>query len=164
MDLKTESDALHKVPMFAKLEPSKLKLLAFTSQLLTFEDGEILFEQGDPSDSAYVVLEGDMEVLVGRGDEVDVAGVLGINELVGEMGVLANAPRSATIRARGQVVALRIEPDLFLDLIAENASVALDIMRQLSVKLARSHRQYEELQLETRQSGEIVGGSTYFDE
>ena len=98
MDLKTESDALRKVPMFAKLEPSKLRLLAFTSQLLTFEDGEILFEQGDPSDSTYVVLDGDMEVLVGAGDKIDVAGVLGINELVGEMGVLANAPRSATIR------------------------------------------------------------------
>lgn len=164
MDLKTESDALRKVPMFAKLEPSKLRLLAFTSQLLTFEDGEILFEQGDPSDSAYVVLDGDMEVLVGSGDEIEVAGVLGINELVGEMGVLANGPRSATIRARGQVVALRIESDLFLDLIAENASVALDVMRQLSAKLARSHRQYEELQLETRQSGENVGGSTYLGE
>ena len=164
MDLKTESDALRKVPMFAKLEPSKLRLLAFTSQLLTFEDNEILFEQGDPSDSAYVVLDGDMEVLVGSGDEIDVAGVLGINELVGEMGVLANAPRSATIRARGQVVALRIESDLFLDLIAENASVALDVMRQLSAKLARSHRKYEALQLETRQNGQNVGGSTYLDE
>ena len=164
MDLKTESDALRKVPMFAKLEPSKLRLLAFTSQLLTFEDDEILFEQGDPSDSAYVVLDGDMEVLVGSGDEIDVAGVLGINELVGEMGVLANAPRSATIRARGQVVALRIESDMFLDLIAENASVALDVMRQLSEKLARSHRQYEELQIETRHSGENVGGTTFLDQ
>jgi CRP/FNR family cyclic AMP-dependent transcriptional regulator len=164
MDLKTESDALRKVPMFAKLEPSKLRLLAFTSQLLTFEDDEILFEQGDPSDSAYVVLDGDMEVLVGSGDEIDVAGVLGINELVGEMGVLANAPRSATIRARGQVVALRIESVLFLDLIAENASVALDVMRQLSAKLTRSHRRYEELQRETRQSGDNVGGSTFLGE
>jgi CRP-like cAMP-binding protein len=164
MDLKTESDALRKVPMFAKLEPSKLRLLAFTSQLLTFEDGEILFEQGDPSDSTYVVLDGDMEVLVGAGDKIDVAGVLGINELVGEMGVLANAPRSATIRARGQVVALRIEADLFLDLIAENASVALDVMRQLSEKLARSHRQYEELQLEVNLSGDNVGGTTYLDD
>ena len=164
MDLKTESDALRKVPMFTKLDPSKLRLLAFTSQLLAFDDDEILFNQGDPSDSTYVVLEGDMEVLVGSGDEIDVAGVLGINELVGEMGVLANAPRSATIRARGQVLALRIEAELFLELLAENPSVALDVMRQLSLKLARSHRMYEELQLETVRSGENVGATTYVGE
>jgi len=148
VDLKTEADALRRVPMFAKLEPSKLKLLAFTSQLLTFEDQEILFEQGDPSDSAYLVMQGDMEVLAGSGDDTFVAGVLGPNELVGEMGVLANAPRSATIRASGQVVALRIEADLFLDLLAENPDVALDVMRQLSDKLARSHRQFERLKAE----------------
>lgn len=164
MDLKTEADALRKVPMFTKLDPSKLRLLAFTSQLLTFDDDEILFNQGDPSDSTYVVLDGDMEVLVGSGDEIDVAGVLGINELVGEMGVLANAPRSATIRARGQVLALRIEAELFLELLAENPSVALDVMRQLSIKLARSHRKYEQLQLETVRSGENVGATTYVEE
>ncbi|MFT5174675.1 MAG: CRP/FNR family cyclic AMP-dependent transcriptional regulator [Gammaproteobacteria bacterium] len=164
MDLKTESDALGKIPMFAKLEPSKLRLLAFTSQSLTFDDGEILFNQGDPSDSAYVLLKGDTEVLVVTGERVDVAGVLGINELVGEMGVLANAPRSATIRARGQVVALRIEADMFLDLLAENPSVALDVMRQLSSKLARSHRRYEELQQETMLAGDNAGASTYLGE
>jgi CRP-like cAMP-binding protein len=148
VDLKTEADALRKVPMFAKLDPSKLRLLAFTSQLLTFEDAEILFKQGDPSDSTYLVLLGEMEVLAGSDDDPVVAGVLGANELVGEMGVLANAPRSATIRARGAVRALRIEADTFLELLAENPGVALDVMRQLSGKLARSHRQFEQLQVE----------------
>lgn len=148
MDLKTEADALRKVPMFAKLEPSKLRLLAFTSHLLTFEDGEILFKQGDPSDSTYLLLHGEMEVLAGNEDAPVVAGVLGANELVGEMGVLANRSRSATIRARGAVRALRIEADTFLVLLAENPGVALDVMRQLSGKLARSHKQFEQLQVE----------------
>ncbi len=75
MDLKTESDALRKVPMLAKLEPAKLRLLAFTSQLLTYEDAEILFDKGDPSDSTYVLIDGEMEVLVGTGEDVVVAGV-----------------------------------------------------------------------------------------
>ena len=148
MDLKTEADALRKVPMFAKLDSSKLRLLAFTSQLLTFDDGEILFEQGDHSDSAYLVMQGEMEVMAGHAQDAVVVGLLGTNELVGEMGVLANAPRSATIRARGQVRALRIEGQMFLDLLAENPSVALDVMRQLSGKLARSHKQFEQLQIE----------------
>jgi len=148
MDLKTEADALRKVPMFTKLELSKLRLLAFTSQLLTFEDKEILFEQGDPSDSAYLIIAGDTEVLSGIGDELVVADILGANQLVGEMGVLGNAPRSATIRARGQVQALRIDGGMFLDLLTENPGLALDVMRQLSEKLARSHKQFEQAQAE----------------
>jgi CRP-like cAMP-binding protein len=151
MDLKTEVDALRRVPMFAKLDPSKIKLLAFTSQLVTFDDREILFEQGDPSDCAYLVMTGEMEVLGHSGDDLYVVGLLGANDLVGEMGVLAKAPRSATIRARGQAMALRIEGDLFLDLLAENPSVALDVMRRLSEKLALAHHQYEEVRAELDQ-------------
>lgn len=159
MDLKTEADALRKVPMFAKLELSKLRLLAFTSALLTFEDGEILFEEGDASDSAYLIMSGVMEVLAGTGEDQVVAGELQANQLVGEMGVLANAPRSATIRARGQVQALRIDGDMFLDLLSENPGLALDVMRQLSEKLARSHKQFEHAQAELNRLRPMTEGS-----
>lgn len=159
MDLKSEADALRKVPMFTKLELSKLRLLAFTSALLTFDDQEILFEEGDPSDSAYLIMSGVTEVLAGSGADQVVAGVLEENQLVGEMGVLANAPRSATIRARGQVHALRIDGDMFLDLLSENPGLALDVMRQLSEKLARSHKQFEQAQAELNRIRPSAEGS-----
>lgn len=149
MDLKAEAETLRRVPMFSRMEASKLKLLAFTSELLTFEDKEILFSQGEISDSAYVVMYGDMEIVTGElGTDTEVvAAVLRQNELVGEMGVITKAPRSATIRARGEVRALRIDGDMFLDLITDNPSVALDVLRQLSEKVARTHRLYEEAQV-----------------
>ena len=56
MGLLKETEVLRKVPMFAKLEPSKLKLLAFTSEFQTFEDGEVLFHAGDPADCAFVIM------------------------------------------------------------------------------------------------------------
>ncbi len=143
MTLNTEAGTLRKVPLFAKLDPSRLKLLAFTSQLVSFDDQEILFETGDPSDSAYVIMQGDMEVLTETAQGYSVAAVLGANDLVGEMGVLTNSPRSATIRARGQATALKIGDELFLSLVAENPSVALCVMCQLSEKIIRTHRQYE---------------------
>ncbi|MAP13219.1 MAG: cyclic nucleotide-binding protein, partial [Gammaproteobacteria bacterium] len=49
--------------MFARLEPSRLKLLAFTSQNLSFGNGEELFRAGEPSDCAYVIMEGEVEVM-----------------------------------------------------------------------------------------------------
>ena len=146
MDLTTEAETLHKVPMFSRLELSKLKLLAFTSELCTYEGGEVLFEAGDAPDSAYVIMQGAVEILAETETGSVVEVVLGSNELFGELGVLTNAPRSATVRAREQLVALRITDEMFLKLLGENPEVALDVMRQLSEKLVRSHEQFVVLQ------------------
>ena len=146
MDLTTEAEMLHKVPMFSKLELSKLKLVAFTSELCSFDRGEVLFEAGDAPDSAYVIMEGAVEILAETDAGPVVEGVLGSNELFGELGVLTNSPRSATIRAQDELVALRITDEMFLNLLAENPELALDVMRQLSDKLVRSHEQFVDLQ------------------
>lgn len=146
MNVHEEADQLRKVPMFEKLEPSRLKLLAFTSHAVTFPDGHILFHEGDPSESAYVIMSGVVEILAQteRGDVV--VATLEQNDLLGELAVITNSPRMATLRARGEVVALELPGDLFLQLIAENPEVALHVMRQLSGKLTALHRRYTELQ------------------
>ena len=154
MDLTTEAEMLHKVPMFSKLELSKLKLLAFTSELCTFDASEVLFEAGDAPDSAYVIMQGAVEIVAETEAGPVVEGVLGTNELFGELGVLTNSPRSATIRAQDRLVALRITDEMFLKLLAENPEVALDVMRQLSEKLVRSHEQFVELQQRLRPTGD----------
>lgn len=146
MGLLKEADLLRKVPMFAKLEPSRLKLLAFTSEYLAFEDGEIVFRVGETGDCAYVIMAGEVEIMAETGAGEIVAATLGQNALFGELALLTNAPRSATIRARGRVETLRISDESFLKLVRENADVALDVMRQLSDKLARAHHQFEALQ------------------
>ena len=151
MDLNTEAEMLHKVPMFSKLELPKLKLVAFTSELCTYEGSEVLFEAGDAADSAYVIMEGAVEIVAETGAGSVVEGVLGPNELFGELAVLTNSPRSATIRAKGDLVALRITGEMFLKLLAENPEVSLDVMRQLSDKLVRAHDQFVGLQKQLRQ-------------
>ena len=151
MDLTTEAEMLRKVPMFSKLELSKLKLLAFTSELCTFEVGEVLFEAGEAPDSAYVIMDGAVEIVAETEAGPVVEGVLGANELFGELGVLTNSPRSATIRAQERLAALRITDEMFIKLLAENPEVSLDVMRQLSEKLVRSHDQFVELQKRLRE-------------
>ena len=146
MDIKTQAEMLHKVPMFSKLDLSKLKLVAFTSELCDYEGGEVLFEAGDAADSAYVIMEGAVEVVVETESGPVVEVVLGRNALFGELAVLTNAPRSATVRAKDALVALRITDEMFLKLLAENPEVALDVMRQLSDKIVRSHEQFVEMQ------------------
>ena len=136
MDLNEEAFVLRNIPMFSSLDSSKLKLLAFASDEMTFEAGEELFRSGDAADCAYVVLDGEVDIVIDLTSDNQVSLVRGKNELIGEMGIISNAPRSATVRARTTVKALRISAELFIKLLRENADLALSVMRQLSHKLA----------------------------
>jgi len=149
VDVYQEAEQLQQVPMFSRLEASKLKLLAFTSESLTFSDRQILFTLDDPADCVFVIMQGEVEIL-GPGADGELTPIVtrGHNELIGEMAVLSNSPRSATLRAKGEVRALKIPNELFLKLLTENGDVALSVMRELSDKLATSHEQVEQLQAE----------------
>jgi CRP-like cAMP-binding protein len=90
-------------------------------------------------------MSGEVEIVADTGGTEFIAGKLGKNQLFGELAVLTNSPRSATLRAKGELTALKISDDKFLKLLVENPEVALDVMRTLSEKLVRSHHQVEEL-------------------
>jgi CRP-like cAMP-binding protein len=127
--------------MFRDVDPARLKLLAFTSERVQFADGQRFFSQGDPSDAAYVILDGRANVLLNTpGGEIQVA-ELGSNALVGEMGILSDTPRSATIMAAEPTTALRIDKRVFLELLAQFPQMSLAIMRELAKRLERTNAQ-----------------------
>ncbi len=144
MSLSEELEALRNIPMFANVEPKQLKLLAFTSQRLTFGAGQDLFRLGDVGDCAYIILAGEADVLVDKeGVEVAVAKV-GKNELIGEIAILCNVPRTATIRAVTELTALKIPKDLFFRLVAEFPDMGVQIMSELARRLHRTTAQLSE--------------------
>lgn len=141
MTLETEVQSLRQVPMFRDVDPARLKLLAFTSERVQFAEGQRFFSQGDPSDAAYVILDGRANVLLNTpGGEIQVA-ELGSNALVGEMGILSDTPRSATIMAAEPTTALRIDKRVFLELLAQFPQMSLAIMRELAKRLERTNAQ-----------------------
>jgi CRP/FNR family cyclic AMP-dependent transcriptional regulator len=152
MSLKEEVELLQRIPLFANIEPAKLKLLAFTSERVAYEPGNILMRQGDMGDAAYIIIEGSAEVLVNTpGGQVLVA-TLGKNEFVGEIAILCDVPRTATIRAKERLVTLRISKDLFFRLIKEFPTMAVAVMRELAhrveqnnQKLRAAHAEIEQL-------------------
>ncbi len=139
MSLNEEVEALRSVPLFAKIEPSKLKLLAFTSERLTFPAGGELFHQGDPGDAAYIILDGQADVVV----DTAVAKV-GKNDFVGEIAILIDVPRTATIRAETELITLAITKDLFFRMISEFPDMAVEIMRELAHRLEATTAQLRE--------------------
>lgn len=145
MDVHQEAEMLRMVPFFEGLDRAKLKLLAFTSASVRFAPGEIIIRQGAPGDSAYVILDGEVELFrETAAGELPLA-IMGRNALVGEMGVLTSAPRTATARARGAVRALRISKEVFLKLVEENPGCAMHVMRLLSSRLAEQNLERERL-------------------
>jgi CRP-like cAMP-binding protein len=139
MTLEAEVQTLRQVPMFKDIDPARLKLLAFTSERVQFADGQRFFSQGDASDSAYVILEGRADVLLTTPTgEIKVA-ELESNALVGEMGILSDTPRSATIMASQPTTALRIDRRVFLELLAQFPQMALAVMRELAKRLEQTN-------------------------
>lgn len=135
MTLEEDVELLRKIPLFAKIEPSKLKLLAFTSQRLTFNPGDSLFKQGDEGDALYVIIEGEADVLVDTpGGQITVA-TMGKNDFVGDIAVLCDVPRTATVTATSKLTTMRVTKDLFFQLVCQFPQIAIEIMRELAHRL-----------------------------
>ena len=140
MTLDTEVSSLKQVPLFREVEPARLKLLAFTSERVHFEPGQRLFARGDVADAAYVILSGTAEVSIdGPAGPVRLA-LLGQDALVGEMGILAEQPRSATVTAQSAVTALRIDRGVFLELLAQFPQISIALMRVLALRLEQTNQ------------------------
>ena len=151
MDLAEETDLLRKIPMFAKMETSKLKLLAFASEIVSFQNGDIVFNSGDTADFAYVIMDGAVDIITETDSGPVITDTLRQNQLIGELGLLNNTPRIATLIANGNLHAMKITAEMFFRILRENSEVALDVIRMLSDKLTRSHAQVETLQKQVYQ-------------
>ena len=141
MGLNEEVELLRNIPMFSKIDPSKLKLLAFASERVIFGQGQELFHQGDSGDTAYIIIDGNAEVLIDSpGGELAVAKI-GKNELVGEIAILCDVPRTATLRADDQVTTLAISKDLFFQMVRIYPDMGIEIMRELAQRLEQTNAQ-----------------------
>lgn len=141
--LNAETSALAQVPLFSEMDASKLKLLAFTSERLTYSKGEDLFRQGDAGTAAYVILEGAVDIVIGEGDEELVVNNLKQNELVGDMALLSTKPRSATVRAETNVIVLELKKELFLELLEGSPHFSAHIARIMSDRLYDMTAQFQ---------------------
>ncbi|MDE0046861.1 MAG: cyclic nucleotide-binding domain-containing protein [bacterium] len=138
MSLQEEVDLLRTIPLFSRIEPSRLKLLAFTAQRLTFAPGDLLCRQGDEGDAAYIIITGDADVLVeSESGPVKVA-TLGPNDLLGENAILCDVPRTATVKATTKVETLMISKELFFQLINQFPSISIEIMRELARRVEKT--------------------------
>lgn len=138
MLLKDEVGLLRKVPLFAQMDPAKLKLLAFTSERMAFQPGQVVCRQGDVGDAAYVIISGDCDVVAETPvGEVPLARI-GANAIIGEIAILCDVPRTATVKAGTKIETLKIGKEQFLRLIKEFPDLGIEVMRELADRLSKT--------------------------
>ena len=126
---------------FGVLDDGAQRDLAENLEWLTVAPGEILFRKGDPGDSLYIVVNGQLWA-VGEdeaGNEVPIA-TLREQDVVGEMGLLSNEDRNAAVVAAQQSTLVRLSRTTFEALAADHPELMLTITRELIGKLRKTQR------------------------
>ena len=112
---------------------SIIDLLPSETPLKAIPAGEVVFAQGDAGDSMYVVIEGEVSVLI-DGKVVETVRAGGV---VGEMALIDSQPRSATAISRTRCLVSPVDERRFMDLIAREPEFALNVMRVIAKRLRR---------------------------
>ena len=100
--------------LFQRFEEEELGQIASIVSTRTFHTGEDIIRQDDPGDEAFVIQEGSVDILVeDEIGETHLVAVLGPGDFFGEMALLEDAPRSATVRARGEAQVLVLDRPIF---------------------------------------------------
>ena len=141
MSLQQETEMLRNIPMFSTMDAARLKLLSFTSERVSYMAGEEFIKQGAVGESAFVIMSGDVEVIIETADGPLIVGTIGANQLVGEVALLHNGRRSATLRAKTPVSCLLLSKDVFFHLLREFPDFSLAVMRDLAARLERVTQQ-----------------------
>ncbi|MFC1509605.1 cyclic nucleotide-binding domain-containing protein [Candidatus Omnitrophota bacterium] len=143
---------LNNIPMFDKLNFKEIKILALHLVVKRCKQGEVLFEEGDKGDFVFFVVSGTMEVIKTSRTSSDVViAHLGKGKSIGEMAIIDDYPRSATIRAQTQAVLLILTRERFDNIIYEYSSVGIKVLkgvsRQISLNLRKASSRLAEYML-----------------
>lgn len=139
---------LRTVPLFASFPEEPLRTLATVVSRRTATRGSIIMAAGDPTDSLYIILSGRFKVMMSDADGKEVIlSILAPGEFFGEMGLIDDAPRSASVVAIEPCELLVITRRDFKKCMTENADMAMAVMKGLVRRLREADRKIGSLAL-----------------
>jgi hypothetical protein len=134
---------LKSAPLFAALDSEELAALADITLEVDFAANEVIFEQGQAAHHLYVLARGKVEVFYRVDSQEFPVAHLGEKECFGEMAVMDEAPRSASVRALEPTLVLKIDRESFHELILERPQIAFAIFKILSARLRAKNLETE---------------------
>ena len=142
------TDLLKSVPLFSHLPAEQLATLAKCAALRRYPRGTLILRAGEQTDGLYIMLAGRAKVLIPdeEGHEV-ILSLIGPREFFGEMGLLDDNPRSASVETLEACELMRVSKADFLGCLSDNFEMAMRILRGLVKRLREADRQIESLAL-----------------
>ena len=128
-------DFLSTVDLFSELSEPDLRQLCQDISEVRLAKGEELFAEGALGDKAYVIREGKLDILTSSGGQEVLIAVRQVGELIGEMALLEEAPRSATVRARVDSLVFSIEKEHFDALVDRSPSAMKSMLFTILARL-----------------------------
>ena len=125
------ADTLKKVPLFAGLDNRELKQIASSMRERRFKAGDTLTQEGSGGVGFFVVEEGEADVMVG--DEA--RGTVGPGDYFGEIALINESPRTATLTARTDMVCYGMTPWDFKPLVEGNSTIAWKLLTAMAEKM-----------------------------
>ena len=141
MSLEQEVELIRQFPIFSKIQPAMQKLLCFSAERLKYDAGQVMFNAGDSADAAYIIIEGEVEISVPTPSGPIVVNSLGKNDILGEIAIFGDVPRTATAKALTKLETLKISKELFMKIIRENPDAAVELIKILAARLASTTHQ-----------------------
>ena len=141
-------DGLSKTPLFEGLPPGKLALIADITELLRYGKGQTIFSEGDPARGFYTVFSGRVKIFKLSPDgKEQILHIFGPGEPFGEVAVFEGINFPAYAQAMDESRAMFITKDRFIELIARDPALTLNMLAVLSMRLRKFTHLIEDLSL-----------------
>jgi CRP/FNR family transcriptional regulator, cyclic AMP receptor protein len=128
----TKVDLLKRVPLFASCTKDECRVLATIADELDLPEGRALTREGQPGREFFVLVDGTVDVVQG-GEKI---AELGAGDWLGEIALLTQAPRTATVTATSPVRVLVITDRAFRQVIEATPSIAVKVLERVGERLA----------------------------
>jgi serine phosphatase RsbU (regulator of sigma subunit) len=130
------TNLLARIPFFTDLPADELDRIMAQLEIVNMRSGEILFREGDPGEHMYIVVSGDLEILMAPNTDNElILNRIYQGEYIGEMSLITGAPRTASVRAHGDVVLLSMSRGQLMNLLQDHPQLASTMVHVLSHRL-----------------------------
>jgi CRP/FNR family transcriptional regulator len=141
LTIQKEVQMLRGVSLFRSVKPEDLKIIALTTTNYIYESGEIIINEGDEGDDAYIIYTGRVEVFR-KGTDVKIIALntLGPGEMFGELALFGDSIRTASVKAVEETVVSIIAKEKLYKIIREFPDIAIEMLKVQTSRFAEAEK------------------------
>lgn len=153
LSLADKIEFLGTIPLFSSLPPDRLAKIAEFVEEKTYPPNTFLFHEGDPGDFLYLILSGEVSLIK---EGIPLKTLRQRGDCMGEMALIDQSPRSASLMALTELRSLRLSRDHFNRVLNENPPISLELLKVMSTRLREDlHLQVDAIRQEAARSREL---------